>query len=93
MQKDGQELESQVVALTLGSKSTGLKYLRPDGLCLHDCHSEILARRSLLKWLQFNWDAVFEEVNESFGVSNQQKDGRDCESGCSPSIDTPIEPK
>lgn len=52
----------EVAVLSLGSKATGQKFIRKDGRNLNDCHSEILARRALLKWLQFEWDSVFEKV-------------------------------
>jgi tRNA-specific adenosine deaminase 1 len=44
--------EVAVVALATGSKCLGAGKLRPDGRALHDSHAEVLARRSLVHFLQ-----------------------------------------
>lgn len=60
--EDGNEIDEPYVAvLSLGSKATGRKFIRKDGLHLNDCHSEVLSRRGLIKWLQFELEHVFDK--------------------------------
>lgn len=53
-----------VVSLACGTKSIGKKMMRSDGLCLHDCHAEVLARRGLLAHLAVYTDRYFTQSEE-----------------------------
>ena len=53
-----------VVSLSAGTKSTGKKFMRKDGLHLNDCHAEVLARRGLILYMQSNWTTFFNEKDE-----------------------------
>ena len=48
----GSRAEVAVVALATGSKCLSASKLRPDGRALQDSHAEVLARRSLVHFLQ-----------------------------------------
>ena len=51
-ERDDAAAEVAVVALATGSKCLSASKLRPDGRALHDSHAEVLARRSLVHFLQ-----------------------------------------
>ena len=43
--------EFKVVALATGTKSLGCSLMSKDGFLINDCHAEVLAKRSLVKYL------------------------------------------
>ena len=43
--------DAQVVSLATGTKCINGEYISDQGLALNDCHAEIIARRSLLRYL------------------------------------------
>jgi|AntRauTorckE5430_2_1112549.scaffolds.fasta_scaffold00983_9 predicted transcriptional regulator len=68
--EDGKSGDFEVIALGTGTKCLpGDKYTL-DGTTLHDCHAEIIARRSLLRWLYKQLSTVGDD--DSFATTCEE---------------------
>ena len=50
--------EAQVICVATGTKCINGEYMSDRGLALNDCHAEIVARRSLVRFLYGQLEAL-----------------------------------
>lgn len=43
--------QAQVIAISTGTKCLSGEYISEQGLAVHDCHAEVIARRAFLRFL------------------------------------------
>lgn len=61
--------EAQVICVSTGTKCINGEYMSDRGLALNDCHAEIIARRSLIRYLYTQLEFFLRSV-DSVNVSS-----------------------
>lgn len=56
--------EAQVICVSTGTKCINGEYMSDRGLALNDCHAEIIARRSLIRYLYTQLEFFLGSVDE-----------------------------